>query len=88
VQEQADQMIAALVKTQSEEFKQYKQYLANTIKAKLNSSTDLINLKKIEKEMALQKNYSQAQQAKVLIQNLEEQQKQKAERARHEQIKT
>ena len=38
--------------------------------------------------MALQKNYSQAQQAKVLIQNLEEQQKQKAERARHEQIKT
>ena len=45
------------------------------MKAKLSSSTDLINLRKIEKEMALQKNYSQAQQAKVLIQNLEEQER-------------
>ena len=80
---EGEKRIEDFIKQQQSEIQKFEQDLKQrSVKPITHSSTDLINLYKIEKEMAQQRNYSQAKQAKLLILELEEKLKRKTELTR------
>lgn len=57
--------ILALEERHTQELEQNRQHLEATLPAKYKQSTELLNLRKIQEQMARQKNYQQAHQVQV-----------------------